>query len=83
MGLVVDNVRLPLAAFYWYLIRPIDFQLCVRGVYTRFAIVQALTKTWRFGQQMRRYFDYGDVRDAVDSQMEKQRQQVKTGGHQE
>lgn len=38
---------------------------------------QALSKAWRFGQQMRQFFDYGDVRDAVNSQMELQRQQVR------
>lgn len=40
-------------------------------------LLQALAKAWRFGQQMRQYFDYGDVRDAVNSQMELQRQQVR------
>lgn len=38
---------------------------------------QALSKAWRFGQQMRQYFDYGDVRDAVNSHIELQRQQVR------
>lgn len=38
---------------------------------------QALSKAWRFGQKMRQFFDYGDVRDAVTSQMELQRKQVR------
>lgn len=38
---------------------------------------QALSKAWRFGQKMRQFFDYGDVRDAVSSQMELQRKQVR------
>ncbi|CAM9143892.1 unnamed protein product [Scytosiphon promiscuus] len=37
---------------------------------------KALIKAWRFGQQMRQFFDYGDVRDAVNSQMELQRKQA-------
>eukprot|EP00752_Nemacystus_decipiens_P002251 g2132.t2 len=39
---------------------------------------KALSKTWRFGQQMRQYFDYGDVREAINSQMELQRKQAVT-----
>ena len=39
---------------------------------------KALSKAWRFGQQMRQYFDYGDVREAIDSQMELQRKQAVT-----
>lgn len=47
-----------------------------------FAVVQwrgqALIKAWRFGQKMRQYFDYGDIRDAVHGQVELERQQVRT-----
>lgn len=43
--------------------------------------VQALTKAWRFGQQMRQYFDFGDVRDAIEREAELQRQQVSWTGH--
>lgn len=39
---------------------------------------KALSKAWRFGQQMRQYFDYGDVREAINSQMELQRKQAVT-----